>query len=413
MERVILHSDLNNFYASVECLYNPQLRDKPVAVCGSVEERHGIVLAKNYIAKKYGIITGEAVWQAKQKCPRLVVVSPDMDKYIYFSKMAREIYEDYTDMIEPFGLDECWLDVTGSTHLFGDGKKIADEIRERIKREMGITASIGVSYNKIFAKLGSDIKKPDATTVITKENYKDVVWRLPVSDLLYVGSATKYKLKKKFIYTIGDLANTNISDLKLWFGKWGEVLWVFANGLDNSPVANILQPPKVKSIGNSTTAPRDLIEERDIKITLYILSESVAARLRKHHYLARTIKIYVRDSSLNTWDRQEKLEVPTSNSTTISKKAYELFLKNSFLGKPIRSLGVKACDLQVADDVQMSFLAEYIKEDNLNKLELAIDNIRRRFGHFSIQRGIMLEDLRLSDLDPQREHVVHPVSFFR
>jgi len=257
MERVILHSDLNNFYASVECLYNPDLRDKPVAVGGDVEARHGIILAKNYHAKKYGILTGEAIWQAQQKCRDLVVVPPNFKRYMRFSQMARDIYADYTDQCESFGLDECWLDVTGSYRLFGDGKAIADKIRERIKFEMGITASVGVSFNKIFAKLGSDIKKPDATTIISKDNFKDVVWKLPVNELLYVGRATHKKLNRYGIKTIGDLANTELKYLEYWLGKWGCMLWTFANGYDTSPVSNIGAKSLIKSVGNSTTTPRD------------------------------------------------------------------------------------------------------------------------------------------------------------
>ncbi|MDP4109348.1 MAG: DNA polymerase IV, partial [Bacillota bacterium] len=175
MDRVILHADLNNFYASVECLYRPGLREKPVAVGGDPEARHGIILAKNYPAKKLGVKTGEAIWQAKQKCPDLIVLKPDYGLYLRFARMARKIYSDYTDQIEPFGLDEAWLDVTGSVSLFGSGGQIAEEIRARFKRELGLTGSIGVSWNKIFAKLGSDIKKPDAVTPITKENYKETV----------------------------------------------------------------------------------------------------------------------------------------------------------------------------------------------------------------------------------------------
>lgn len=208
-DRTILHCDMNNFYASVECLYNPALRGKPVAVGGDVEARHGIILAKNYEAKKYGVQTGEALWQAKQKCPGLTIVPPSFEKYLRFSRLAREIYGCYTDRIESFGLDECWLDLTGSERLFGGGKAVADKLRERIKFELGVTISVGVSHNKIFAKLGSDMKKPDATTVITRENYKDVVWPLPVSDLLFVGPATTRKLARYGIHTIGQLAQAD------------------------------------------------------------------------------------------------------------------------------------------------------------------------------------------------------------
>lgn len=265
MHRVILHADLNKFYASVECLHRPELRDKSVVVGGDPTLRHGIVLAKNYPAKKFGIKTGEVLWQAHKKCPNLIAVPPNYSLYHRFSRMAREIYLDYTDQIEPFGIDEAWLDVTDSVGLYGDGQKIADEIRKRIKFQMGITASVGVSFNKIFAKLGSDMKKPDATTVITPENFRQLVWPLPAADLLYVGRATEAKLKRYMIRTIGDIANTSSYFLHFLLGKWGDVLWSFANGEDNSPVAPFWDEGIIKSIGNSTTTPRDLINNNGLR----------------------------------------------------------------------------------------------------------------------------------------------------
>lgn len=258
MERTILHCDCNNFYASIECLYNPSIRDLAVAVCGNVENRHGIVLAKNYIAKSAGVQTGEAIWQAKQKCPNLVVVPPSYDKYLRFSKMAREIYYEYTNQVDSFGLDECWLDVTGSTRLFGSGLDIANQIRNQVKEELGITISVGVSFNKIFAKLGCDMKKPDAVTIISKEKYKEVAWALPASDLLYVGRRTAKVLRSFGIQTIGDLAKTPPEFLHHKFGKNGLKLWNFANGYDQSPVRDIESIHLIKSVGNSTTTPHDL-----------------------------------------------------------------------------------------------------------------------------------------------------------
>jgi DNA polymerase IV len=253
MGRTILHVDINNYYASIECLYRPEIRDKPVIVGGDVEARHGIVLAKNNIAKKAGIKTGDAIWQAKQKCAGLIVVPPDFRKYLRFSRMARAIYADYTDQIESFGIDEGWCDVTGSIRLFGDGQHIADTIRQRMKNELGVTVSVGVSFNKIFAKLGSDMKKPDVTTVINEDNFKQLVWPLPVGELLYVGRSTRRKLESRAIFTIGDLAHTDSHNLKLLLGVWGETLWQFANGLDSAPVKRAGVESIVKSIGNSTT----------------------------------------------------------------------------------------------------------------------------------------------------------------
>ena len=340
MDRVILHSDFNNFFASVECLYNPTLRDKPMAVGGDPEQRHGIVLAKNYIAKKYGVQTGEALWQARQKCPNIIFVPPHYDKYMRFSKIANEIYSEYTDQIESFGIDENWLDVTGSQKLFGGGKQIADQIRNRVKNELGITDSIGVRFNKIFAKLGSDMKKPDATTVINLDNFREQVWCLPVSDLLYVGHATLKKLRQVGILTIGDLAKIDVKYLQHWFGKNGTMLWQFANGLDISPVSNIGAKSLIKSVGNSTTTPRDLICDEDVKITIYALAESVAARLREYGFICRTVQVSIRDNNLMCIERQIKLNEPCSISTVIADAAYKLFKQNTFGTYSVRSIGV-------------------------------------------------------------------------
>jgi DNA polymerase-4 len=411
--RVILHCDLNNFYASVECLYNPAIRDKPVAVSGDIEQRHGIVLAKNYIAKKYGIQTGMALWQAKQLCRDIVFVPPNYDRYLKYSKMAKEIYCEYTDQVESFGLDECWLDITGSIKKFGSGEDVADKIRETIKFELGVTASIGVSFNKIFAKLGSDYKKPDATTVITEDNYKDIAWPLPAQDLLYVGPATKKKLNKLGILKIGDIARADPDFMRNLLGKNGYILWLFANGLDPSPVARISSEPVIKSIGNSTTTPRDLILDDDIRITMYVLCESVAARLREDHFVCSTVQITIRDNELFSYTRQGKLSLPSCNAEDIFEKAFYLYKTNHISKKPIRSLGVRACDLSEEKDVQLSFLPEIKRMQAQHNLESMIDTIRKRYGHHSIQRAIMLKDKELSDLDPKSDHIIHPISFFK
>ena len=276
---------------SVECLYRPELRGLPVAICGDAEARHGIVLVKNYPAKAAGVKTGDAIWQEKQKCPGLVTVSADFRKYLRFSRLARAIYADYTDQIESFGIDECWLDVTGSVHLFGDGAAIADTIRRRLRDELGVCASVGVSWNKIFAKLGSDLKKPDATSIITEDNFRETVWPLPAGELLYVGRSTKQKLANRAIFTIGDLAKRSVNDLRLLLGVWGETLWSFANGLDSAPVRLTGEESIIKSVGNSTTAARDLLNIEDVKMIIYVLAESVAARLRKHVLKCTTVAI--------------------------------------------------------------------------------------------------------------------------
>ena len=406
-----MHIDCDNFYASVECLYNPDLRGKPLAVAGDVENRHGIILAKNYLAKKYGVQTGDPLWMAKQKCRTIVFTPPHYDQYIRYSKIAREIYYEYTDQIESFGLDENWLDVTG--RRIGSGKEIADKLRARVKFELGITASVGVSFNKIFAKLGSDMNKPDGTTVIPRENFQEIVWPLPVKDLLYVGSATQRKLKRYGIHTIGDLAKYDVEYLRYSLGKNGVMLWRFANGMDTSPVSNIGAKSLIKSVGNSTTTPRDLITDQDIKITLYALCESVAARLREHQFLCSTVQIGIRDNQLYSFQRQGKLERPSNMAKTIFEKAFALFQANHISRKPVRSLSVRACNLTLETERQLSFLEEKVQEEKQENLERAIDDIRRRFGHFSVQRGIMLADKELSKVNPKEDHVIHPEIFNR
>jgi DNA polymerase-4 len=283
MERIILHCDLNSFFASVELLSLPELISKPVAVCGNSENRHGIILAKNDIAKKFGVVTAEANWQAKKKCPDLIFVPPHHAKYYEYSKLVNEIYESFTDLVEPFGIDESWLDVTGSLHLFGNnGQALADKIRETIKLKLGLTISVGVSFNKVFAKLGSDYKKPDATTVISRDNYKRVVYPLPVSDLLYVGKAVTDKLSKIGVHTIGELAELDKKTAISFLGKIGEMVHDYANGIDNSPVKFADEQRDVKSVGNGMTFKRDLIGLEDIKAGIAALSDSVAIRLRKN-----------------------------------------------------------------------------------------------------------------------------------
>lgn len=411
--RTILHCDMNNFYASVECLYRPELRERPVAVCGDADLRHGIVLAKNYPAKACGIRTGEATWQARQKCPGLIVLPPDYSRYLRFARLARDIYTDYTDRIEPFGPDEAWLDVTGSCGLFGSGGAIADEIRRRVRQELGITASVGVSWNKIFAKLGSDLEKPDATTVIARDNFRERVWPLPVGDLLYVGRATERKLAVKSIRTIGELAGTEAEALHVWFGKWGDVLYSFSNGLDASPVAPMGAEAMIKSVGNSTTTPRDLENDEDVRVILSVLCESVAMRLRELALECRTVEIGIRDNSLFSLVRQKKQPRPTSLARELHRAAMELFQANYRWQRPIRSLGVRACELCApGESVQLSLLDDEDRRDKLFRLENAMDDIRRRYGSLSIRPALLLADRRLGDLNPKDDHVIHPVGYF-
>jgi len=407
-----LHSDLNSFYASVECFRNPKIRQQPVAVCGDPQSRHGIVLTKNLIAKKYGVSTGQAIWQAKQLCPKLIVVNPNYDLYLKYSRLTREIYYDYTNQIEAFGIDEAWLDCTGSTQLHGSGEEIAHKIRKRIFKELGVTVSIGVSFCKVFAKLGSDYKKPDAVTVFSRENYKEKVWSLPVSELLYVGKATNREMLKYNIKTIGDLANADPKYLYLNFGKVGIMLSRFANGIDHSPVCTNDVRHIEKSIGNSQTMVRDLVNDEDVWVTFLMLSESVASRLRDNCLRCQTIQISLRDKNMFSCERQGKTQSPTCLSTEIASKAMEIFKTKYQMRDPLRSVGVRASDLISMDmNVQMSMFHDFEKQDRQEKLEFAIDELRERFGYDCIQKGILMVDKDLTGHNV-KEHNIHPPSLF-
>lgn len=411
MSRIILHSDCNCFYASVECALNPALKGKPVAVSGNPEKRHGIILAKSEEAKKFGVKTGEAIWQAKKKCPQLITLPPNFSKYVEYSKSVKEIYYKYTDMVESFGLDEAWLDVTGSTRLFGNGYKIAQKIRSRIKKELDITVSIGVSYNKIFAKLGSDYKKPDAVTLINKSNYKHMVWSLPAEDLLYVGSATKKKLNSLGIFTIGQIANTPVDILKKNLGKWGQMLHSFANGNDTSTVALYGETSPVRSIGNSTTSPRDLKDITDVKIIMGVLADSVARRMREQGLSCMLVSITVRDNSLCSFTRQKKLLSYTDITSEILSTALALFKESYSWKKPIRSLGLSVSELTCKDSgTQLSLFEDNKKRLRQESLDKTTDALKNRFGNFIINPAVMLKDTTLSGFNPKADHTIHPVA---
>lgn len=412
MDRVILHSDCNCFYASVEMLHHPELEGKPLAVGGDPEQRHGIILTANYIAKRAGVKTGSALWQARQACPDLVIVPPRMDLYFRFSNLTREIYREYSDLVESYGLDECWIDCTQSGQCMGNGPDLAREISSRIKRELGITVSIGVSWNKIYAKFGSDYKKPDAITVIDRDNYKEIVWKSPVDDLLYVGRATQRKLYRYGITTIGGLAETDPSFLKDVFGKMGYVLSAFARGEDNTPVAADGSEMPVKSIGNSTTTPRDLTTEQDVRMVLYMLSESVASRLRRHGFAGNIVEIYVRDGDLCGFSRQHKVDMPTNISEEIAQEAIRLFRENYRWERPVRSIGVRVSGLKAEDyPYQISLFTDPEWREKQLRADMAVDEIRGRFGFQAVRRGLMHIDTKLSEEDAET-HVVHPHGYF-
>lgn len=422
-ERAIMHIDMNAFYASVAQHLDTRLRHKAVAVAGDPEKRNGIILAKSREAKVRGVKTAEPIWQAKQKCPELTVVLPDYAAYKRYARLARMIYYDYTNQVEPFGLDESWIDVTGSLPLFGnDPMLIATEISERIKDELGLTVSIGMSWNKVFAKLGSDTDPGDGIVVITKQNYKDVVWPLDASEMIYVGPATARKLAASGYKTIGDVAHADDGFLDRRFGKIGRMLRAFARGDDLSPV-RVMDPARadveyvVKGIGNGLTAPHDLTCDAEVKALVWLLSESVSQRLRESRLRCRTIAIGIRRASdLGGYSRQRTLRVPTCLTTDVANVAMELIRANQPLDADhaIRAVHVRTTNLSSMDDpVQHDIFGDAEHALRLEHLDLAIDDLRRRFGNKCLHRAVELTDEVMSGLDIKRDNTVHPVGFLR
>lgn len=411
-DRVIAHIDLDSFYASVECLYNPQIRLLPVAVGGDSEQRHGVILAKNQIAKQFGVKTGDTLIEAKKKCPNIIFVKGHFERYLKISKMVKEIYYDYTDKIESFGIDEAWLDLTGSTTLLGSPVKIIQEIQQRIHTEIGITASAGISYNKVFAKLGSDQNKPYGLFVVTKDNYKDKIWHLPASDLLYVGKSTEKKLNLLNIKTIGDIAKCEDELLFTHLGKNGLMLKTFASGEDKTPVSFVSDERFVKTIGNSKTLPRDITTNDDVYAVFCMLSESVATRLREHNLKCKGLQISVRDNTLSTIQIQDHLENATFLSTEIANNAFSIYLKKYSLLKPIRSLGIRAINL-ISDEgiCQLDLLDTNLRREKMEILEKTIDNIRDTFGYDKVQKGVLLVDRQLTKRDIKKTNSIHPISY--
>ena len=399
MERTILHCDMNNFYASVECMLNPSLRGHPVAVGGDVENRHGIILAKNYEAKKFGIQTGEALWQAKQKCPKLIIVPPHYEEYLKYSRLAHSIYADYTDLIEPYGMDEVWMDVSGSTKAFGSGEVIANTLRERIKYELGLTISVGVSFCKVFAKLGSDMNKPDAVTVIPKDNFRDIIWDLPASDMLGVGRSTEKFLSSYGIHTIGQLANAYPDLMQRKLGKNGMVLLAFANGEDRSKVAPQDYEPPMKSIGHGITTMQDLENNAEVWNIMLALTQDIGHKLRVYNKNAAGVAIYIRyivDKQIAGKQWQCQLPVRTHSAAIIAKEAYRLFERSYGWEYPIRSVTVRAINLCSQDlPEQLQFFSDAATVERKEKLETAIEDIRRRFGKYSIQPACLCQNIKM------------------
>ena len=408
--RTILHCDCNNFYATVEIAFDPSLRGKALAVCGDPALRHGIVLAKSYAAKACGVKTGEALWEAKKKCPTLLLIPADQRKYLAFSKKMRSLCRQYSPQVEPFGLDENWMDV--SDHELS-GEEIAARLRQSAKEELGLTISVGVSFNKVFAKLGSEMRKPDATTVISRENFRQKVWPLPAEELLFVGRATKRQLNQMGIYTIGELALCDSRLLKQAFGKNGLSLQKAALGEDDAPVLGVEDAEDVKSIGNSTTPPHDIACEEEAKAIIYLLSDSVASRLRAHRFSCRTVSLWMRDTELNSFERQCRLPAYSDIADEIAAAAMQLFRDHYPWQLPLRSLGVRGSDLVAMDSsLQLPLIRDPWRMKN-KQLERALDEIRGRWGHTCVQRGLLLCDRAFTDINPVDDHALQPLSAMR
>ena len=389
MDRTILHCDCNSFYASVETLLDPTLADGPTAVCGDPESRHGIILAKNEKAKAFGVQTAETIWQAKRKCPDLRLVAPHRAEYVKYSRRCNELYLQYTDLVDPFGIDESFLDVTGSMHLFGTGEQIADELRRRMREEIGLTISVGVSFNRAFAKLGSDYKKPDGTTVFSRENYKEKVWPLPVNTLLYVGKRAADRLAHLGVHTIGDLAACDPAFVHSVFGKMGDTLLRYARGEDDEPVRPFYEEREVKSVGNSMTFAHNLLGEDECRMGLTALCDNVGRRLRSRGLVCQTVQLGIRDPEFRNRSRQVTLERPTNSTRALIETSMALLRAHWQMDKPVRLLSVTAANLlpeaQSCEQLSLFDSADAIqRRDKQLKLDQTVDELRRRFGNQSV-----------------------------
>lgn len=412
MERVVLHSDINNCYASIECLYEPSLRGKPVAVGGSEETRHGIVLAKSEQAKACGVKTGDTLWQARQKCRDLVIVPPHFDRYTKYAELVRNIYRRYTDAIEPFGLDEAWLDVTGSQSLFGTGQSIADEIRKTVRRELDVTVSIGVSFNKVFAKLGSDLKKPNAVTVIGKSSFREQIWNLPVGAMLGCGKATVKRLKSYGVHTIGQLATCDVSFLKSLFGKMGEDLWRYANGLDDSRVRPDGFKPISKSVGHGVTCIYDLTEAREVWLVMLSLSQEIGRRLHAENLAATAVQVGVKNSALFVRQFQHSVLIPTQSPFEIAQAAFSLFMEMYRWELPVRAVTVRAINLICTDSpVQTDLFSDFTRHERQARIDKTVLEIRSRYGRNGIFNASLLSEYAIPHSAP--EHAVLPGMMYK
>ncbi len=396
VEKTILHCDLNNFYASVEQKLHPEHDGLPLAVCGNPKVRHGIVLAKNQLAKEAGVQTGEAIWISKQKCPDIVFVPPHYNEYVRISKQIYDVYSSYTDRVESFGIDECWLDVTESKLLFGDGKKIADELRARIKSEFGLTISVGVSFTKTLAKLGSDLKKPDATTVLDRASYMSRIGKMSPSELIMIGKRTAKKLETLNIHTIEQLASADRQMLRYHFGIIADNMIDSALGIEHDEVKRYDNIRVPKSVSNGTTTPRDIKDGEEAKIVIYALSEMVATRLRKYNLVANGISLSIKDPQLKWVSRQAPLESATSNASDLAKAAMEQLIKMHDFNDPLRAITVCAIRLCDRKEIQLSLFDEQLEKTD--KLEQSIDKIRGKYGYNAVKRGLLLDDTLTQNL---------------
>lgn len=421
MDRAILHIDINSCYAQIECQDNPQLRNKPVVVGGNEKDRHGIVLAKNQIAKEYGIPTACTLREARNLCPSLTVVPPHFDKYKRVSKATRKIYYQYSSQVEPFSIDEAWIDITNSLECLGkSAEEVAFSVNKQVKDELGLTTSVGLSWNKIFAKFGSDYKKPDAITIITRDNYKKIVWESDVRKLLYVGAATERKLNDAGIFKIGELASASDTFLSKTLGKVGFMLRDFALGNDTSPVKTFEEDKidvsrEIKSYGNGITFPRDITDSKTARAVTHMLGESVSQRMREDCTKGKTVSISIRYAhDLSFITRQKKLGIATNLTNEICDVAWSLMDKNHKFTpqRPVRSLSVSVSDL-IWDDLpqQQLLFDKYEKRKQLEYLDKKIDEMRKRFGNNSIMWGAKASDEDTAAMDIKSDNTVHPISY--
>lgn len=390
MDRTVLHCDLNNFYASVEQKLHPEYDGLPLAVCGDPQKRHGIVLAKNQLAKEAGVKTGEPIWQSKQKCPNIVFVAPHFNEYVAYSKQVFEIYTRFTDRVESFGIDECWLDVTESKSLFGDGVSIANKLRELVKKETGLTISVGVSFTKILAKLGSDLKKPDATTVLDKSNYMSIIGKMSPSELIMVGKSTNDKLKRLNVFTIEDLSKADRNMLRSHFGIIGDSLINAACGIETALVKKTDERRIPKSVSNGTTTPRDIENLQEAKVVIYALSDMIAMRLRKYNLVANCVGLTVKKKDLSCISKQLGISPATANSKDIAEYAICVLKNLHTFDAPLRAITVSTSRLENKDGIQLSIFGE--ENEKEQQLEQSIDKIRQKYGYNSVRRGLLLDD---------------------